>query len=49
MPPYIRRPTIRLAYWIGMRRWACSISAMNPISTTAMINTMLNVSAPLSS
>ena len=49
VPPYIRRPTIRLAYWIGIRRCACSISAMNAISATAMIITMAKVSAPLSS
>ena len=24
VPPYIRRPTIRLAYCTGIRRWACS-------------------------
>ena len=24
VPPYMRRPTMRLAYCTGMRRWACS-------------------------
>ena len=24
VPPYILRPTMRLAYCTGMRRWACS-------------------------
>ena len=33
-PPYIRRPTIRLAYWIGIRRCACSIKATNAMTAT---------------
>src|SRR5712691_1961205 len=24
-PPIIRRPTIRFAYWTGIRRWPCSV------------------------
>ena len=42
MPPYIRRPTIRLAYWTGMRRWACS---MNTTNATTTITTMTESSA----
>src|ERR1700744_981763 len=33
VPPYIRRPTIRLAYWTGMRRCACSMNTTNPTTT----------------
>ena len=33
--PYWRRPTMRLAYWTGMRRWPCSmkITATTRMST----------------
>src|SRR5215472_2911771 len=39
VPPYIRRPIIRLAYWIGIRRCACSISATKAMMATPMIST----------
>ena len=42
VPPYIRRPTIRLAYCTGMRRWACSMKTTN--ATTTMM-TMIASSA----
>src|SRR6185312_7173311 len=37
-PPYIRRPTMRLAYCTGTRRWPCSMKTTRPTSTmpTAM-------------
>ena len=39
VPPYIRRPTMRLAYWTGIRRCACSMKTTKPnramITTTA--------------
>jgi len=44
LPPYIRRPTIRLAYWTGIRRCACSMNTTKPTiaiptsSTTAKVN-----------
>ncbi len=34
-PPYILRPTIRLAYWMGMRRSAFVINTIKPIMATA--------------
>ena len=34
-PPYIFRPTWRLAYWMGMRRWARSMKT-TPMSTATI-------------
>ena len=33
-PPYIRRPTTRLAYWTVTRRWPRSTKMMAPTTTT---------------
>ena len=38
-PPYILRPTTRLAYWTGMRLSALSIHTMNAIIRTRMTQT----------
>ena len=35
-PPYILRPTMRLEYWIGMRRSPRSTNTMPMISTMKM-------------
>ena len=32
-PPYMRRPTTRLANWTGMRRWPCSTKTMATSTT----------------
>src|SRR2546429_8179015 len=39
VPPYIFRPTMRLAYWTGTRRWACSMktTAVMTIMPSAMM------------
>ena len=34
VPPYILRPTIRLAYCTGIRRWACSMKATKATMAT---------------
>ena len=47
MPPYWRRPIIRLAYWTGTRRWACSTKTTATTSATPMAMTAANVAAPL--
>ena len=36
-PPYMRRPTMRLAYWTGIRRWPRSTNTI--AATTAAIAT----------
>ena len=40
MPPYILRPTTRLAYWTGMRRCPRSTKIIAP--TTNTLNTKIN-------
>ena len=43
VPPYIRRPTMRLAYCTGIRRCACSMNTTNAtiaIRTTTVIAVM---------
>ena len=44
-PPYIFRPTIRLAYCTGMRRWACSMKATNAMIATPTASTRRKTNA----
>ena len=45
-PPNIWRPTMRLAYCTGMRRWACSMKMTPATTTRPTIVTMRNVVQP---
>ncbi len=47
-PPYILRPTIRLAYWTGIRRWPRSTNMMTPTTTTMSANSINTRKAPIS-
>src|SRR5215471_19484829 len=47
VPPYIRRPTIRLAYCTGMRRCACSMNTMPVKTTTTTATDSTEVNGPL--
>src|SRR6266487_4146217 len=47
VPPYIRRPTIRLAYCTGMRRCACSMNTMPVTTTTTTATDSTEVNGPL--
>src|SRR6266545_1939075 len=44
VPPYIFRPTMRLAYCTGTRRCACSMKITSVITTTPIAMTTANVS-----
>ncbi len=46
-PPNIRRPTMRLAYCTGMRRWACSMKITAATITSPISTTRTNVVQPL--
>src|SRR5690606_25231018 len=46
VPPYIRRPIIRLAYCTGIRRWACSMNTTVAKTATANAHTTPNTSGP---
>ena len=48
-PPNIRRPTMRLAYCTGMRRWACSMKITAATITRPISTTMVNVVQPFCS
>ena len=42
VPPYILRPTIRLAYCTGIRRWACSMNTTKATIATPTASTTAN-------
>lgn len=42
-PPNIRRPTIRLAYCTGIRRWPCSMNTTAAITAKPIAITMLKI------
>src|SRR3954463_869161 len=46
-PPYILRPTIRRAYWTGIRRWPCSMKMTVAMMTRPMATTMKKTAQPL--
>ncbi|SIM41756.1 Uncharacterised protein [Mycobacteroides abscessus subsp. abscessus] len=46
VPPYIRRPTMRLAYWTGMRRWPCSTNTTPTTISSAATQTAAKVTPP---
>ena len=46
-PPYTRRPVIRLAYWTGMRRCACSMKTTKAMTATATAITSRVIGIPL--
>ena len=46
VPPNIFRPTIRRAYWTGMRRWACSMKMTAATMTRPIKMTRANTSQP---
>ncbi len=46
VPPYMRRPIIRLAYCTGMRRCACSTNTTSVITTIASRSTAVSRKAP---
>ena len=47
VPPNIRRPTIRLAYCTGIRRWACSTKMTPAITTRPRAITSRKTTQPL--
>src|SRR4051794_10662021 len=42
-PPYIRRPTMRFAYWTGILRVACVIAITAAVTSTIIANTRIIV------
>jgi hypothetical protein len=46
-PVVIRRPTTRLAYCTGIRRWPCSMNTTATISARPMSRMATNVTEPL--
>ena len=47
VPPYIRRPIIRLAYWTGIRRCACSMKTTKKMTSRTSAITRENLPQPL--
>src|ERR1700722_16151738 len=47
-PPYMRRPTTRLAKVTGMRRWPCSMNTMATRSTRDSTMMKANLNSPAS-
>ena len=47
MPPYIRLPTMRLAYCTGMRRWPCSTNTTLAMMARPNRQTPANTRPPL--
>ena len=47
VPPYIRRPTMRLAYCTGMRRWESSTNTTSAMTTRPSAVTTSMTSRPL--
>src|SRR5262249_3057093 len=46
VPPYMRRPTMRLAYCTGMRRWPCSTNTTPMMMIRAATQTALKSTGP---
>src|SRR5262249_17684619 len=46
VPPYMRRPTMRLAYCTGMRRWPCSTNTTPVMMMRAAQPTALKMAGP---
>ena len=46
VPPYILRPTIRLAYCTGMRRWPCSTNTTPTMMINAAMQTAVKTIGP---
>ena len=46
VPPIVRRPTIRLAYCTGTRRWDCSTNTTQVITTSPTASTERNTPQP---
>ena len=42
----MRRPTMRLAYWTGIRRWACSTKTTNAMTTRPTRQVSTKVKSP---
>jgi hypothetical protein len=47
-PPYMRRPTTRLAYWTGIRRCPCSTKMMIPTTATMSTSSVITRKMPIS-
>ena len=47
VPPYMRRPTIRLAYCTGIRRCACSMKTTKPTMQATTTRASSSVKVPL--
>src|SRR5919206_172057 len=47
VPPYIRRPTMRLAYWTGIRRCDSSTKMTSAMTTRPSATTIRSTSRPL--
>src|SRR6478735_3702166 len=47
VPPYMRRPTMRLAYCTGMRRWDCSTKTTAAMTNMPRMMMSRNVPQPL--
>src|SRR5438093_5161045 len=45
-PPIILRPTTRLAYWTGIRRWPCSIHTTATMMATPNSTRNVNLADP---
>ena len=46
VPPIMRRPTTRLAYWIGIRRWPWSMKTTATMMPRPISITTTNLPAP---
>ena len=46
LPPNILRPTIRRAYWTGIRRWACSMKMTAAMITSPTTRTIPKTHQP---
>jgi len=46
-PPYSRRPTIRFAYWTGIRRWDCSTNTTARVMSRMTSSMMVRLAKPL--
>ncbi len=46
VPPYMRRPTMRLAYCTGMRRWPCSTNTTPTMMASAATQTAAKMTPP---
>ena len=46
VPPYMRRPTMRLAYCTGIRRWPCSTNTTPTMMISAATQTAAKMAPP---